>query len=374
VRASFGRPSSFPVRVQFGDCNPAHRTHWANMRAKSGIMHRIKAELCDSPILYDHERGEWTPEGRKVLGRFARVYTGHRRDRMLLGLWVTAEGLVWPQWNPDVHCIVADLEKNRAGEWWLTVHSWPREDGAPARVRLNWFLGAQDVGFRNPGVAGVWGIDSEGTAYLVEEYYHTGWDRDRWLDVWSGLSSKYGRKLRRVVCDHEPGFIDTMNQKIPHHGKAGQPWFVNADKTRGKGGEAAGIDEVRSRMRVRAGGRCGIYFRYGALAHPPDPELVDLQKPHQTIDEIDAYVYPALAVSSVNPVADKEEPLKYNDHGVDQARYAMAALRTDRWVDVEPEEVYEPGTLGHLTGITDLLGGRKKRYYRGKTWQNGRLE
>jgi hypothetical protein len=53
-----------------------------------------------------------------------------------------------------------------------------------------------------------------------------------------------------------------------------------------------------------------------------DQELYAAKKPTSTVQEFDAYVYP----KGQDGKADKEEPVKVNDDGLDAARYAAMHL------------------------------------------------
>ena len=373
IRSTFGRNSSVPFRVLWGDCNPAEFSHWANQRCIAGIAKRLRGRFWDNPLLFDHDkysdglaRGEdakewgkacWTDEGRRTLQRFARTMTGHRHARLYLGKWVSAEGAVWPDWDEAVHLIDAKLIKDSEGhalEWGQRL------------VRLRWFIGSHDVGFIAPGVAQVWGMDDNGTAYRVAEVYRKGWDHEQWADVWGGLATEF--PLSAVVCDHDKAFQAQMNRKIVRKAKDGLPFFRDWDKQRGPSGEKAGIDEVRTRMRVQGGGHRGLYLVRGALRHGRDPLLDDAQSPCCTEEEIDSYVYPE--IQDGKPV--KESPVKVGDHGCDAMRGAICFVTLHDWAPKPEEERCRPGSLGDLMRHDEVLG-RGRNFYAGKKWRNGEL-
>lgn len=122
------------------DCNPDAPVHWLNQRANKGKMVRLLSRHSDNPSVSE-----------EYLERLSRL-TGHRRDRLFLGRWVAAEGLVYP----DIErCFIDPMET--------------LPDGA--------FRGGVDFGFNDPFVAlgAVLWEDEEGrdVLYVFYERYKT---------------------------------------------------------------------------------------------------------------------------------------------------------------------------------------------------------
>ncbi len=126
-----------PLMPDFGqlifDVNPVNPGHWANkfmepaddaLRACniSGVQtreqyarmqkynwrphdrHRGRAKRlitkhADNPGYWDFEKWEFTPLGRQYVEETLGSYTGYLRLRWLLGLWVAAEGSVFPEFD-----------------------------------------------------------------------------------------------------------------------------------------------------------------------------------------------------------------------------------------------------------------------------------
>ncbi len=120
------------------DCNPVAPVHWLNQRAEKGKMVRLLSRHIDNPAV--------TPEYLTLLSRL----TGHRRDRLYLGKWVAAEGLVYPELES---CFIEPMSE--------------LPDGA--------FRGAIDFGFNDPfvGIGAVLYDDEDGrdVLYLFYERY-----------------------------------------------------------------------------------------------------------------------------------------------------------------------------------------------------------
>lgn len=74
---------------KWATCNPTHPLHWAKKRIDDGRWpHEDLWLLDDNPTL--------TPEEREA---YAAQFTGIFHDRMIKGMWVSAEGLVYPIWQ-----------------------------------------------------------------------------------------------------------------------------------------------------------------------------------------------------------------------------------------------------------------------------------
>lgn len=67
-------------------CNPSYPSHWLNTRE----MYKIETTHADNPAC--------TPEYLAILNKL----TGVQRSRLLLGLWVAAEGLIFPSMSESV--------------------------------------------------------------------------------------------------------------------------------------------------------------------------------------------------------------------------------------------------------------------------------
>lgn len=317
IRAKFGRVSSFPYKILFGDCNPEGEFHWINQRCEQKVggkprMHRLVSRFYDNPMLYDYEKKEWTEKGSEFLIDARRTFTAHRLQRLFYGKWVAAEGLVWDNWSAEDQHITADLVKNDDGHY-LFVKSWADDEGSPKAVRLVSFVGVQDCGYSAPGVAQVWGFDSADRAYLVAEVYKTKKHNQWWIEkVWVPFAEEF--PIEAILTDHDPSFRDSLNLEMRRKGNDGLPMARYADKSpRGSKGqkEKAGIGEARIRFAPRADGTRGLYIVRDTLRFGKDPALVEKSLPTCTAEEIPGYCYPTY--ESGKPVLD--EPVKKDDHG-----------------------------------------------------------
>lgn len=89
------RHGIMPYQQIICDCNPAGPLHWLKTRSDGSKMLRFDSTHMDNPLLYDHKKKQWTREGKRYRGILSEL-GGHRRDRLFLGAWAAAEGLVYP--------------------------------------------------------------------------------------------------------------------------------------------------------------------------------------------------------------------------------------------------------------------------------------
>lgn len=139
VEQALSRAISFERPKYFFNCNPESPNHWfyqewiKNQRENTEHIHFL---LEDNPIL--------TPQ---MIERTKAMYSGVFYDRYIRGLWVVAEGLVYPMLNES--CIVD--EPPEKGEYYISC----------------------DYGTLNPFSAGLWCWDGK-TATRIREYYYSG--------------------------------------------------------------------------------------------------------------------------------------------------------------------------------------------------------
>ncbi len=139
VNQALARCSVDGARLWFS-CNPDNPNHWFY---KNWIQrHR------ERNALYLHFSMEDNPAlSAKTLERYRSMYSGVFYDRYIRGLWVVAEGLVYP-FDPASH-VVQELPKS--GEYYISC----------------------DYGTLNPFSAGLWCV-SRGQAVRIREYYYSG--------------------------------------------------------------------------------------------------------------------------------------------------------------------------------------------------------
>lgn len=328
-------------RVSFqqliADCNPDKPTHWLLDRSKSGDLVILYSQHWENPRLYAEvaDRAAWpegtqfeehngglyalTPEGVAYLGKL-RALTGVRRQRLLDGKWVAAEGLVYENWDPAVHILTQPYTPEQIKDW-----------------RRYWVI---DFGFRNPFVCQWWAESPDGVLYLYREIYKTG-----------RLVEDHARHMLRLVTyiDREIDPTPADKQLAYHNPKEAlkrgiRKWRnderkpdaiicdhdsedrATLEKHLGMGTTAAnkavsrGVQAVEKRLEVGRNGRPGLLFSSSTLVEL-DQSLKDRGLPTCTVDEFGGYVWPG-GKKPEKPL--EEHPVKENDHGMDNVRYIVA--------------------------------------------------
>lgn len=141
VNQALARCSVDGARMWFS-CNPGSPHHWFHekwvQKADEKNALYLHFEMSDNPSLSE-----------KTLQRYESMYSGVFYDWYVKGLWVTAEGLIYPMFTPD-----------------NVVDEIP--DGAEYYISC-------DYGTHNPFSAGLWSWDGK-TATRIREYYYSGRD------------------------------------------------------------------------------------------------------------------------------------------------------------------------------------------------------
>ncbi len=280
------RNAVMPFQQIIGCCNPNAPTHWLKVRADSGRVQHFVTRHQDNPSLYDQRAGRRTASGEQYIGEILEGLTGLERERLLLGRWAGAEGLVYSDFDPLTHVVSPFPIPN----------SWPR-------------VLSIDFGYENPFVCQFWAIDSDKRMYLYRELYRT--KRivaDHALDIHRHLAQdSAGDADLRVVCvsDHDAEDRATLHRAnlrtIPAR-KQIQP----------------GIQAVQQRLRVQGDDKPRLVVFRNALAER-DPKLIAARHPLCTEHEFPLYVW----ASAPDGRAAKEVPVDNFNHGMDAMRYAV---------------------------------------------------
>lgn len=272
------RNGLMPYNQTFGDCNPGSASHWILNRGEKGYLKLIKSQHEDNPVLYDHFLKAWTPQGVAYIGKLDKL-TGVRYLRLRKGIWVSAEGMIYEEYDPRIHLINRNAVK--IGDDWRK------------------FI-AIDFGYTMPFVAQWWAIDNDDNMYRYREIYMT----QRTVSMHSDVINKYskGEEIEAVVCDWDAEDRATLEEN-------GVGTTIPADKA-----VSVGIQNVKDRLKDPNTGKARIFLLRDSTIMI-DPQLQEEYKPTSTEAEIDGYVW--------SDKSKKETPLKKDDHGCDAMRYAV---------------------------------------------------
>lgn len=138
VNQALARCSVDGARIWFS-CNPGNPSHWfkeewIDKREEHNALY-LHFEMTDNPSLSE-----------KTLARYQSMYHSVFYDRYVRGLWVAAEGLIYPMFTPDKIEPDADRQYRK-------------------------YMISMDYGTRNPTSMGLWGL-CDGIWYRFKEYYH----------------------------------------------------------------------------------------------------------------------------------------------------------------------------------------------------------
>ncbi len=164
-------------------CNPGSPLHWF----KEKWVDRVK----ELNALYLHFAMTDNPSlSEETLNRYKKIYQGVFYQRYVLGEWVLAEGLVYPNYDNTIKT----------------------EERKYSRYNVS-----MDYGIQNPTAMLLWGLCG-GVWYVVKEYYHSGRDTNEQKtdeQYYSELCRLCGNlPIERVYIDPSASsFITLIRQK-----------------------------------------------------------------------------------------------------------------------------------------------------------------
>lgn len=268
-----------PYQQIISDCNPGPATSWVKRRWEEGKAKRIRSIHKDNPTLWDYANGCWSKAGEAYLRKLNNL-SGVRKKRLADGEWVSAEGIVYSEWMPEIHLI----------DRFEIPKEWRR-------------ICAIDFGFTNPFVCQWWAMDNDDNMFRYREIYHT----RRTVRVHAEQINEFSKDeyIEAFICDHDAEDRATLEEN--------GIWTTPADKA-----ISFGIEKVTERLKIRDG-KPKLYILRDSLVEQ-DPELQSAYKPLKTEDEFEMYVWPDRG--------SKELPIAANNHGMDAMRYAVVYVDT----------------------------------------------
>lgn len=280
------RHGVMPYQQIIGDCNPGAPSHWLKRRADDGKVTMLTSVHEENPGLYDAKAREWTERGSEYIATLEQL-SGVRYQRLRLGQWAAAEGLVYDGWDRNVHVIDRQA----------IPRDWPRY----------WVL---DFGYEHPFVWQAWAIDPQRRAYLYREIYMTGRLVEDHAETIMQVTRLDPYPVK-IIADHDAEGRATFERKTGYR-------TIPAEKS-----VLDGINAVASRLRVQDDGLPRLFVLRDALVER-DKSLANAGKPTCTIEEFESYEWDTSAQRRKG-----EQPRKQDDHGSDCTRYLCAHL--DPW-------------------------------------------
>lgn len=299
------------------DCNPDSKEHWLYRRSEEGTTVLLESRHEDNPTLFDYdpETNEYTvtERGKAYIARLDRL-TGVRYLRLRKGLWVTAEGVIYDEWDPTLHLLEWQYDET-TGERLALPEDWERY----------WAI---DFGYVHPFVLQCWAVDGDGNRYMYREIYMTG-----------RTVAEHAQQIMDIVAPFKEAkhFFNPINRRdetpppkrewiephptaiIADHDAEGRKTF---ERETGLGTTPAikavhdGIDITKTALKpdVKTG-EPRLFFMEDALVEV-DESLVDALDPWCTQQEWTSYVWKRHASGKFS-----SEPVKDKDDGMDCVRY-----------------------------------------------------
>ena len=189
VEQAITRTLSVENSLYWFNCNPDSSEHWFYkewiLKAEERNALHLHFLMSDNPTL-----------SQKQLDEAERKFSGVFHDRYIKGLWVLAEGLVYPMFNKNKHIL---------------------EDYTPSSDAFYYI--SCDYGTLNPCSMGLWAVERD-KAVRIKEFYYDG--RQKGI---SKTDEEYYRELEKladgfniqfvIVDPSASSFITTIKQ----HGK-----------------------------------------------------------------------------------------------------------------------------------------------------------
>lgn len=252
VEQAMTRTISYENAKYFFNCNPESPNHYFYKNwlenPRNGTQH-LHFRLEDNPTLSE-----------KQIAQTKEKYTGVFYDRYILGLWVLAEGLIYPMFNDS--CIADTI---------------PRD--------YSEYIVSMDYGIQNPTAMILWG-KYDGIWYAVKEFYHSGRETgqqrtdQQYYDELDALAGDL--PVRKLIIDPSAtSFIALCNQKKRFH-----VWKANNDVVDGIQHTASCLQDGT----IKINSCC-----------------------RRTIQEFGLY--------SWDDKSGEDKPIKENDHAMDAVRY-----------------------------------------------------
>lgn len=247
-------------------CNPNSPFHWFK---KEWIN-----KVTEHKVLYLHFTMDDNPSlSEEVKDRYKSLYTGVFYKRYILGLWVAADGVVYPMFDPDVHAV--QLKRN-----------WTR------------IFVAGDFGIQNATTFGIFGYYAPERRYhQIASYYHSGRDDGQ------KTTKEYADDLKQFLADNlvMPEYITLDPSAAPMIVELRKdPYFARH-----------GIDILPAKNRVDLGIQV-VSFLLNERKFTLDPSCI------KDIEEFTTYAWDSDKLDK-----GVEEVIKIDDHAMDKIRYAI---------------------------------------------------
>lgn len=254
VNQATGRCSVDGSKMWF-NCNPSFPSHWFKIKwidqAKNKHLLYLHFDMDDNLSLSE-----------KTKARYRNMYSGVFFDRFIIGLWVMAEGIIYPMYKDAIQ----EPPNEQAERYALSI----------------------DYGTQNAFSVSLWGKYGE-VWYVVDEYYYSG--RETGVQK---TDTEYGEDLNKLLDDY--GINGVIYTVIDPSAASFIALLRKKERYRVKKAKNDVMDGIRD---------TGTALKQGLIKVSP--------KCKRTIEEFGGYVWDSNEA--------EEKPVKINDHAMDNIRY-----------------------------------------------------
>lgn len=265
------RNHAMPYQQQIADCNPSAPGHWLNQRCNAGRMKRLVSKHEDNPSV--------TPDYLAGLRRL----TGHRRSRLYEGLWVAAEGSVFPEFSAREHVM------------------------SPFDIPSHWplFVGV-DPGYDHPCAVLWFAVGEQDQIYIIDEVYRGGWSVEQHAK--EIIHRNNNREIKGYYLDPQHGFSQTAQSPRPIAAQFRECGLNFAPWPRTGVNEDGMIDRIRRKLTDKN--------------ESGKPMLRVFNNCPATINEFQTWAFKRTAVGDLPSGDDKYEDK--NNHSIDVIKGVLA--------------------------------------------------
>lgn len=297
--------SGDPFGQIWADANPDVSQHWIRKRIDDGKMIEFKTSFVDNIMFY--RDGDWTEHGRKRVAHLKETMTGMRFRRLILGEWCNSEGVVFPEFDEDIHVI----------------------DKLPDDI-LTWSIyQGIDYGHSAP-TSCIWIAHNQVTDEMIA------------FREWSKCNTLIEDHINNIKKHSQDCMISLRvsdhDSQMNHQFEAAGIGTRKANKE--KGSVLRGLDLIRIRLRNRT-----LKF-YKHMLIEEDPVIAERNKPRDAIEEMSLYRHKPIEKHVGDSTKDDVPMLGQSDHRIDSIRYvidmvdsfvplqiksSVASLNTSKW-------------------------------------------
>lgn len=251
------------------NCNPDSPNHWfykewIQQAERHNVLH-LHFELDDNPALSE-----------EIKERYRTTYSGVFYDRYVRGLWVAADGIIYPQFDKNRHIVKS--KPRPYSKYYISI----------------------DYGTSNPTSMGLWGLYNR-KWYRVADSYYDGRERGPRTD------EEHYQELKRLVKENIPSAqpFQAVRAVIVDPSAAS---FIQTIKKHGRFRTKEANNDVLDGIRNTA-------------AELNAGRLLFCDGCHDIFDEFGAYVWDSKASDK-----GEDKPVKSSDHAMDDMRYFVNTI------------------------------------------------